>query len=131
MMSWMEKAVIDPGPVERMVRRSVKLRQWMGFKVDHAFEDAATALGTSPRRVRGFVRGEVFKVAGEEHRRILHRWRADIDQQAAELTAMAIKMKKDADLEWSAENQYSLPLDEPSSGRPVSKSASGVGGRHS
>jgi hypothetical protein len=113
MMSWMEKAVIDPGPVERLMHRSVKVRRWMGFKSDHAMHDAALALGTSPRRVRMFVRGEVFKVATDEYRRLLTRWWVDIDRQAAELTALAIKLKNEAENEWSEQNQLSLPLEFP------------------
>lgn len=128
MMSWTKKAVIDPAPVERLLRRSVKVRQWMGLKVDHAFEDTAMAVGTSPRRVRGFVRGEILSVAAEEYRRLLRRWRADIDRQAAEVIEMAIQMQKEADREWSAENQYSLPLDEAFSAPLASNTASGAGG---
>lgn len=127
-MSWMKKTGNDPAPVERLLRRSVKMRQLMGAKVDHAFEDTAVAIGTSPRRVRGFVRGEILWAAAGEYRRLLYRWRADIDRQAAEVIQMAIQLQKEADREWSAEHQYSLPLEDQSSAPCASNSASGVGG---
>lgn len=113
MMSWTTKAAIDPGPVERLMHRSVMVRRWMGFKSDHAMHDAALALGTSPRRVRMFVRGEVFKVATGEYRRLLARWWVDIDRQAAELQALATKLQNEAEHEWSEQNQLSLPLEFP------------------
>lgn len=125
MKSWMFSAVNDPAPIERMMRRSVKIRQWMGFKVDHAFEDAGLALGTTPRRVRGFVRGEVFKVAADEYRHMLHRWWADIDRQTAELQALAIRLQNEAEKEWSDEHQLSLPLGDPPSASSSHISRSG------
>lgn len=111
-----------------LVRRAIIARRTRGHKNETAIEDAALGLGITVRRAKSLLYGEVFKVAAGEYRRLLHRWRADIDQQAAELTAMAIKMKKDADQEWSRANQYSLPLDEPSSARHANSSVSGVGG---
>jgi hypothetical protein len=110
-----------------LVRRSILARRMRGHKNESAIEDAAYGLGLTVRRAKSLLYGEVFKVAGDEYKRLLHRWRADIDQQAAELTAMAIKIEKEADLEWSAEHQLSLPLDEVLSGPPANRSASGGG----
>lgn len=118
----------DADSAASLVRRAILARRSRGHKNEFAIEDAAYGLGLTVRRAKSLLYGEVFKVAGDEYRRLLRRWRADIDQQAAELTAMTIKMEKEADLEWSAEYQLSLPLDAPSSARLANRSASASGG---
>lgn len=109
-MSWTEIAVIGPGPLERIFRRSMNLRRALGFKSEHAMEDTAHALDTTPRRVRGLLRGEVFKVAADEYRRALHRGWGDVDRQVTEIEFFLIKMKKESESEWTALYQLELPL---------------------
>lgn len=124
-------AKIDAGVIERMVNRSVDARRWMGAKQECAMEDTATALGVRPRRIRSFIRGEITQAPIREYRRMLHRWWADMDKQAAALQELGIAVQKDAEAVWLAENQLSLPLENTCSVRSQHKSASGVGGKTS
>lgn len=113
------------------VRRAILLRRARGHKNEHAIEDAAGALGLTTRKVKSLLYGEVFKVPAQEHRRILRRWWADMDQQAAEMIAAGIEATKQAEAEWLAENQLSLPLETQCSEHLPRNSVSGVGGRRS
>jgi hypothetical protein len=127
-MSWTKLTETEVASTERLVKRSVRVRQNLGHKQDHAMADAALALGTTARRVRAFVRGEIFRVAAEEYRRILRRWWADMDRQAAELRAEARRLEMQAEAEWLAQHQYELPLETPCPARSLRNVISGSGG---
>lgn len=126
MKSWTEKAVISPEPAQRVVRRALRLRHALGWKQDAAFEDTATALGTTARRVRSLIRGEVFKVAIEEYRAFVRRQWTDVDQQTAELYELANRLQNEAESEWSAQFQLSFELSDPNTQRGGRNAVSSV-----
>jgi hypothetical protein len=126
-MSWMKTAVMDAGPSIRLIDWSIRARKLQGYKDDHAFDDAATRLALTPRRVRALRRREIWRVPVEQYRRLLDRWWADMDRQAAELHALADKLEKQAEAEWLAHNQLQLPLEESCSA-PSSRGS--ISGRH-
>ena len=130
-MSWTEKTKFDVTAAERLVRRSVQARRNLGLKQDHAMQDAALALGATPRRVRGFIRGEVFRVARREYERLLRLWWKDMDSQAAELIAAGVRLQKAGEAEWLSVNQYTLNLEAPCSAPLPRNSVSGDGGARS
>lgn len=104
-MSWMNLAVSSP---EQAVRWSVRWRQMLGLKQDHAFDDAGSVYGLAPRFVRGVVRGELR--LGKRWRLLEHRWWADMDRQAAEFRAVADEIQRLKEAEQLADVQLSLPL---------------------
>ena len=130
-MAWTNSAKFDVGAAERLVRRSVQARRNLGLKQDHAMQDAALALGATPRRVRGFIRGEVFRVARREYERLLRLWWKDMDSQAAELIAAGVRLQKAGEAEWLSVNQYTLNLEAPCSAPLPRNSVSGDGGARS
>lgn len=105
-MSWMNLAITDP---EHAIKWSVRWRQFLGFKQDHAFEDTGTFLGLTPRYVRGIVRDEL-RVGNDRWQSLRRRWWADCDRQAAELIAAAAEIKLAKEADQAAYAQYELPL---------------------
>ena len=61
-----------------------------------ATDDAAKALGVTPRRAKALLYGESFKVTDEEHRAIKLAYLAHLDDEAAHFSAMldAAKTKR-------------------------------------
>lgn len=112
-MSWMEKAVMSPEAAERIAREAVSWRRWLGMKQLHAMEAAAGALGTTPRRVRALLRGEVFKVLRAEYDAMLARRWADLDRKAQEFRALAEATERQAEAERLAAQQLELDLGAP------------------
>jgi hypothetical protein len=115
MMSWTKKAVMDTGPFKRLMMSMVRSRQALGYGKDYAMEDTALALGTTPRRVRSFIRNEVFAAPVDEYELYVRQRWATIDKQTAEIQALAITLQKEAEAEWLVLNQPSLPLFEATS----------------
>ena len=129
-MSWTEKTRISSTAAERLVHQSVSARRWQGIKAEHAMADAALALGTTPRRIRSLIRGEIFRVARAEYQRLRARFRADMTRQAAELHARANTLEQQAEAEWLAEHQLELALEAECSETSSRVSVFGVrGGR--
>jgi len=121
-MSWTEIAVND---AERIAHDAVSWRRWLGMKQEHAMEAAAVALGTTPRRIRGLIRGEVFKVLHAEYAAMLsHRW-ADLDRKAQEFRALAEATERQAEAERLANQQLELDLGAPCCTTSARGSASG------
>lgn len=127
-MSWMKTAVMDAGPFIRMVNVSVQARKHLGFKEEHAFDDAAQALALTPRRVRAARRQEFWRVPVDQYHRLVRRWWMDMERQAAALHAEANRLEQQAEAAWLAENQLSLPLEEPCSTPSSPNSTYGVRG---
>lgn len=124
-MSWTNLAASSP---EQAIRWSVKWRQMLGFKQDHAFDDAGSAYGMKPRYVRGIVRDELR--VGARWKLLQHRWWADMDRQAAEFRKVADEIEHQKEAEQLAGLQLTLPFGE---GAKCSKycalgSSSGDGG---
>lgn len=129
----MKKNVISD--IERIIRASLEVRRALGYKQDHAFEDVAKKLGTTARRVCGFLRGEVFKAPLSEYQRYLDRWWADMDHQAAELRKLAERIEREAEIEWGARYQLSFnwhvppracSLQDIASSKPGARSGAGM-----
>jgi hypothetical protein len=100
----MKLAVSNP---EEAVRLSVKLRQMLGLKQAHAFDDAGDALSLTQRYVRGIIRGEL---RNRHWRLIQHLWWADLDRQAAQFRAVADAIDRQKEADQIAELQLTLPL---------------------
>lgn len=126
-MSWTKLAVINDANAVNLISKSVRMRRALGFKTEHALEDTAVALGATPRRIRSILRGEVPRISEEEHRRLLSRWHIDIDRQAERLITAANRMRTEAESEWMAEYQLSLPFGAQRSVSDGLTSAFGVG----
>src|ERR1700744_2840645 len=99
-MSWTKLAVNSP---EQALCWSVRWRQWLGLKQDHAFDDAGRFYGLTARYMRGVVRDE--KRLGDRWRLLKHRWWADMDRAAAEYRAIADAIKEQKLAEQEAELQ--------------------------
>lgn len=76
-------------------------------------EAAAFALGTTPRRIRSLIRGEVFKVLRAEYDAMLARRWADLDRKAHEFRALAEAAERQAEAERLAAQQLELDLGTP------------------
>lgn len=112
-MSRTHIAVIPPDAAERIAHEAVSWRRWLGQKQEHAMEGAAAALGTTPRRVRALLRGEVFKVLRAEYDAMLARRWADLDRKAHEFRALAEATERQAEAERLAAQQLELDLGAP------------------
>lgn len=106
-MSWTNIAVSSP---EQAVRWSVRWRQMLGFKQDHAFHDTGNFYGVKPRYVRGVFRDELR--LGDRWKALQHRWWADMDRQAAEFRKLADQIQQQKEAEQTADLQLMLPLGE-------------------
>jgi hypothetical protein len=107
-----------------------RYRRW---KQTHAMQDAALALGTTPRRVQALLRGELVRVVKEEHSRLLACFWRDMDTATAELRARADQMEREAEAERVAVLQFTLPFESAPkcSSRSGLTSFCGVGGERS
>jgi hypothetical protein len=67
-----------------------------GYARQHAVEQAALALGVSPRRARALLYGEAFAMPSEEFRAIQQRYLDHLDAEAENLNARfeAVKAKR-------------------------------------
>lgn len=116
MTSRMEFNVTSP---EQAIRWSVRWRQMLGMKQEHAFDDAGDALALAPRYVCGVVRDEITMVTGIRRRwRLMQRrWWADLDRQAAEFRAIAAEIDRLKEADQIAEIQLSFSFgDGPNAG---------------
>ena len=126
-MSWTNSAVVSTEPAERIVSLSVQARRWQGLQTAHAIDDVATALHTTPRRIRSLFKREIYRITMREYRRLLDLWWVDMDRQAAELHALADRISEGADRHWSSMNQLSLPLGDVCTGSLPRSSSSLLG----
>ena len=112
MSAAMSRMNFDVSSPEQAVRWSVRWRQMLGMKQDHAFDDAGDAFALAPRYVCGVVRDEITMVAGVRRRwrLIRHRWWADMDRQAAQFRAVADEIERQREADQIAALQLSLPL---------------------
>lgn len=113
-MSWSNFSV-SPDPLNGamdIARHTVRGKRQKGSKIGAAIEQAALALGTTPRRTRALLYGEVFAVARAEYYRLLDRFLAHLDAEAVEL-------EKEAEAVREHRRQLSLLGDlECSGGKP-------------
>jgi hypothetical protein len=119
---WTEIANSD---LQRMGRASVTWRKWLGMKSDHATEEAAGALGVSPRWMRSLVRDEPVSLR-DRYDRFLARWWADMDRQAETLRQRAAEIEAQAEAARVGDRQLTLDLEAPCVEPSASASASGA-----
>jgi hypothetical protein len=113
-MSWTNLAAESAdcaAAAQRVAYRATIWRRWLGSKQLYAMQEAALALGTSPRRIRGLLRGEVFRLAIDEYRRLERGLWRDLDRAAAELRARAAEMEREAEAERLTNLQLTLNLE--------------------
>jgi hypothetical protein len=106
----------DGGALRRavnIVTSAVRARRSMGHKNEYAIEQAAMALGMTPRRIAGLMYGEVFRLASNEYLGLMARWGRDIDQQISAMRGEAERMEQHAEHLRIADTQLSLDLGEP------------------
>src|SRR6185503_5054836 len=106
-------ASADEDDARRAVRRMVQWFRASGHKNEHALEQAAIALGITPRRAWALrYPSQLVRVAREQRNLLLHRAWAHMDRQAAELRERAEKIEAEAEAERLAAAQLVLPLGE-------------------
>lgn len=118
--------------IARRIRAAVQWRRWLGSKLEHAMDQAATPLRLTARRVRSFVRGEVNGIAAAEYRALRDAICRDREEHIAELRAVTARLEIEADADCIG--QLILPLGETcgsgfvgGGGRLLSGAASGGG----
>lgn len=97
MMSWTNYSVNnDVRQTAGLVDDVVQDYQSRGYRRLHAMEQAALALCITPRRVKGLIFGEVFRLAPGEYQFIRRRYLDHLDERADSLNARfeAVKAKR-------------------------------------
>ena len=127
-------ASADEDDARRVVSRVVAWFRASGHKNEHAIEQAAIALGITPRRAWALrYPSQLVKVARGQRALLLHRYWTLMDRQAAELRDRAEIIERQAEAERLAAAQLVLPLvgGDQCSGHSVRGSHSASGDAHS
>lgn len=96
-MAWSNFSKLDPlREAASMLEETVTAYRNRGHTRQHAVEQAALALGMTPRRAKALLYGEAFNVALDEYNAIKQRFLEHLDQEAESLAARfeAVRAKR-------------------------------------